>query len=434
MNARLPDPVRQTALWILLQHEKLRRSIDAPLRTAAASFEERDRRFLWTLVQETVRWRSRLDAVVRPLVNRPLERLDPTVRILLRLSACQVCVLDQVPDHAIADEAVRLAQRTAPPGADRLVNAVCRRLTADGRARWERIGAKEAPADWPVRESHPSWIVERWRQRLGDERTLAILQWNNERAPVWLRARAGGPIPPGEAGWVPNTYRMPAGYRPSEDPRFAEGAWTAQDPSEALIGLLPPDGGEGLIHDLCAAPGTKTSHLSERFPARVVAADRTRSRVQRMRETLERTGSDARLFLADATRPPIRPGTAAGVLIDSPCSNLGVLRRRVDARWNAKEREIPRHGQIQRKLLRTASDLVRTGGWLLYSVCSTEPEETDQVRAEFLADAPWFRPLAPHIDLPSEIVEAEGTLRIMPGQRECDGVYACLFRREGGNA
>jgi 16S rRNA (cytosine967-C5)-methyltransferase len=428
----MPDPVRRTALWILLQHEKLRRSIDAPLRAAAVSFEERDRRFLWMLVQETVRWRSRLDEVVRPLVRRPLEQLDPTVRVLLRLSACQTCVLDQVPDHAIVDEAVRLAQRTAPPGADRLVNAVCRRLTADGPARWERIDGDESPDRWPIRHSHPSWLVERWRRELGDERTEAILRWNNERAPVWLRARAGGPVPPGEAGWVAGSYRMPAGYRPSEDPLFAAGEWTAQDPSETLVGLLPPDTARGAILDLCAAPGTKASHLCERFPDRVVAADRTRARVQRMRETLDRTHSRALLLLEDATRPALRPMSAAGVLVDAPCSNLGVLRRRVDARWNARERDLARHGQFQRRLLAAASQLVWPGGWLLYSVCSTEREETDLVRGGFLAGAPAFRPLTPRLDLPAAILEDEGAVRVLPGQLGCDGVYACLFRRTGG--
>jgi 16S rRNA (cytosine967-C5)-methyltransferase len=433
MKSRVPDPVRQTALWILLQHERMRRSIDAPLRTAANSFEERDRRFLWTLVQESVRWRSRLDAVVRPLVNRPLEQLDPAVRILLRLSACQICCLDQIPDHAITDEAVRLAKRTASPGADRLVNAVCRRLTADGRARWDHLGNKQSPADWPVSESHPSWLVQRWRRRLGDETTLAILRWDNTHAPVWLRARADGPSPSGEPGWVPNTYRMPQGYRPSEDPLFEKGAWTAQDPSEALVGLLAPDNDSGTILDLCASPGTKASHLGERFPGRVIAADRTRVRVQRLRETLERTGSSAHLLLADATRAPLRPASAAGALVDAPCSNLGVLRRRVDARWNVREPEIVRHGNAQLKLLTAASKLVQPGGWLLYSVCSTEPEETDRVRAAFLAAATSYRPGALPAGLPPGILDEDGSVRILPGHRDCDGVYAALFHRvEGG--
>ena len=206
-----------------------------------------------------------------------------------------------------------------------------------------------------------------------------------------------------------------------------------QDPSEALIGLLVPgDGPDGPIVDLCAAPGTKASHLCERFPGRVVAADRTRGRVQRMRETLTRTASGAALLLQDALHPAIRSGSVAGVLVDAPCSNLGVLRRRMDARWNAKEREIARHGLHQERFLRSAARLIRPGGWLLYSVCSIEPEETAQVRASFLAEVTSFEAAAFAHSLPAEVIDDDGALRILPGQLDCDGVYACLFRRGGG--
>jgi 16S rRNA (cytosine967-C5)-methyltransferase len=120
-----------------------------------------------------------------------------------------------------------------------------------------------------------------------------------------------------------------------------------------------------------------------------------------------------------------------GVLIDAPCSNLGVLRRRVDARWNVRPSDLARHHAQQLRLLTTASILPRTGGWLLYSVCSTEPEETDDIRSEFLERNPWYSPGAFSIDLPPEYVPSEGALRILPGDGDCDGVYAALFIRIG---
>lgn len=431
MTTRLPDPVRQAALWIILQTEAKHRSMDGPLRAAADSFEERDRRFLWMLVQETVRWKARLDAVVAPLLTRPIGSLDMQVRVILRMAACQVCLLDQVPPHAIVDEGVRLAQRFAPIGADRLVNAVSRRLTDDGRARWNLLDSTGDPRSWMVGTSHPAWLIDRWRRRLGQERTRAVLEWDNQRPPVWLRARPGGDAPPGDPGWVPNTYRMPIGYRPGEDPVFQQGEWTAQDPGETLVGLIPPPvEGEVPVLDLCCSPGTKTSHLSERY-GHVIAADRSRGKVRRARDTIRRTRSSAHLVVADGLRSPFRTGVAGGVLVDAPCSNLGVLRRRVDARWNVRPSDLGKHGKQQLRLLSAAAVLPRVGGWLLYSVCSTEPEETDRVRSVFLERHPWYRPLPLAIQIPPEFMPAEGVLRLLPGDGDCDGVYASLFIRSG---
>ncbi|MFB3908394.1 MAG: RsmB/NOP family class I SAM-dependent RNA methyltransferase [Candidatus Eisenbacteria bacterium] len=443
------DPVRMAAFGILMRLESRRGSIEGALRAAASSFEDRDRRFLWTLVQETIRWKARLDALLAPLLHRPLAKLDPPVRVLLRMAATQACLLDQIPAHAIVDEGVRLAAKMARPGAEKMVNAVSRRLIADGPVRWAHLAPGEDPASWPVGTSHPSWLVARWRSRWGNADAFASLLWDNTRAPVWLRAAPGAPPPAGgQPGWVPGTYRMSEEYRPAEDPLFQEGAYTAQDPSEALVGLLPPapsDAGAGAddgaedgaddgapILDLCAAPGTKTTHLSSRFGARVVAMDRTRNRAQRLRETLARTRLACPILIGDASRPPLRPSSAAGVLLDAPCSALGVLRRRVDARWNVREEDLRRLAKQQEGMLLAAANLVAPGGWLLYSVCSTEPEETEQVRASFLGGSGLFEPLPFALDLPDEVRPSTGVLRIRPGQAECDGVFACLFRKTGG--
>ena len=352
------------ALGILLRALRRRRSIEGPLRAAAASFADRDRRFLWMLTQETVRWQARLDAVLAPLLHHPIAHLDPPVRVLLRLAACQVCVLDQVPAHAIVDEGVRLAQRTASPGAAGLVNAVSRRLVADGKARWEEIGSRRAPEEWGIVHSHPSWLIDRWRRRWGDPQTLSVLRWDNEHPPVWLRALPREGVPAGgKPGWVPDTYKMPDRYRPSSDPGFQQGRWTAQDPSETLVVLLPPDGALGKVLDLCAAPGTKTTHLAVRYPrASVIALDRTRLRVGRLRESLLRTRVRAPILLGDALTPPFRMDRCEGVLVDAPCSALGVLRRRVDARWNVTPGDLRSHGRRQRRILQSAAALVQPGG------------------------------------------------------------------------
>ncbi|MBD3162324.1 MAG: methyltransferase domain-containing protein, partial [Candidatus Latescibacteria bacterium] len=261
-----------------------------------------------------------------------------------------------------------------------------------------------------------------------------VLRWNNERAPIWIRVDRDPPDPPAEAGWVPGTARMPEGFRPAEEERFRDGSWTAQDPSEALVGLLAPETEEGLILDLCAAPGTKTSHLAARYgAARVLAMDRSRSRLHLLRETLERVDRPVDLLLGDAQAVPFRPGEAAGVLVDAPCSALGVLRRRVDARWNVREGDLRRHRARQGRILDEASALPRPGGWLLYSVCSTEPEETTHVRRRFLARHSDYRPGRLPAFVAKELDPAaarEGIVRILPGERGCDGVFAFLVERK----
>jgi 16S rRNA (cytosine967-C5)-methyltransferase len=430
-DPRSVDPVRLAAYGILLQAEVGRRSIDRPLRIAASSFEDRDRRFLWSLVQETLRWRARLDGVIIPLLHRGIDKLDPPVRVILRMAATQVCVLDSIPSHAVVNESVRMAQRLATAGSDRLVNAVCRRLSEDGRARWSDLEDRDDPSRFWIAHSHPRWLVNRWISAWGVEQTVSMLRWDNSRPDTWLRAGPDSPAPPGEASWVPRTYRMDPAYRPLDDPGFLLGHFTVQDPSETLVGLLPPETRDGSILDLCAAPGTKTTHLAARFGgARVIAMDRSRGRMQRLRETLGRTNDRCPIVLGTGFHPPFRAGLCAGVLLDAPCSALGVLRRRVDARWNVRESDLARNRGQQIGLIDAASGLVRPGGWLLYSVCSTEPEETDQVREAFLARHRGFRPLPFEFSVPEEFLAGEGTARILPGQAGCDGVYACLFERK----
>ena len=136
------EPIRFTAFSILLRTVTGRRSIEGPLRGAASSLSDRDKRFLWALVRETLRWQGRLDAVSAPLLHRPIDRLGPPVRVLLRLAACQVCLLDQIPDHAIVDEGVRLARRFSPVGSAKLVNTVSRRLASDGRGQQGRARSR----------------------------------------------------------------------------------------------------------------------------------------------------------------------------------------------------------------------------------------------------------------------------------------------------
>jgi 16S rRNA (cytosine967-C5)-methyltransferase len=206
-----------------------------------------------------------------------------------------------------------------------------------------------------------------------------------------------------------------------------------QDGSGILVGhLCGPV--RGTILDLCAAPGTKTGHLLERAEpgARVIALDLSPGRLRRLVRGLRRlsTAVTARVVAADATRLPLR-GPWHGVLLDAPCSNLGVLRRRVDLKWRAREEEIERLAALQTRLLETAA-AAAPDAWLVYSVCTTEPEETSRQRDRFFEAHPDWRPGELPEFVPAAIRLRAGEMMLIPGESETDGGYAFTARRSEG--
>jgi 16S rRNA (cytosine967-C5)-methyltransferase len=415
---------------------------------AESSFGRREDRALFrALVGAVLRHRSRLDAVLNALLDRlPVAELPPAIRAALRLGAAQLVVLDGIPAHAAVDTSVELAARHGHRGTAGLVNAVLRRLGRDGRARWEawdRLEADDPAETLAVRHSHPAWLVRRWAARWGLAETERVLRWNNAIPDYWLRLKPGATAPPGAAeGWIPGTARLPAGSHPAEQSGFSAGEWTIQDGSGILVGLLLPEV-RGLVLDLCAAPGTKTGHLVERAHAgtRLVALDPSRGRLRRLAQGLGRQGGGARragpaedgsvrvlLVAADGRRTPIRPPWDS-VLIDAPCSNLGVLRRRVDLKWRAQEEEILRLAALQSELLTAAAARCAAGGHLVYSVCTMEPEETSEQRDRFFATHPeWAAAPLPEA-VPMEARGREGEMLLPPGRFETDGGYAFLARK-----
>jgi 16S rRNA (cytosine967-C5)-methyltransferase len=399
--------------------------------------------------------------------------LPPPIRAALRLGAAQLVVLDGIPAHAAVDTSVELAARHGHRGTAGLVNAVLRRLGREGRARWEqwdRLEANDPAETLAVRHSHPAWLVRHWAARWGLDETERVLRWNNDIPDYWLRLKPGAAAPPDAAGgWIPGTARLPAGSHPAEQSGFAAGEWTIQDGSGILVGLLLPEV-NGLVLDLCSAPGTKAGHLAERAEAgtRLVALDLSRGRLRRLARGLVRqdgrsgganapatetggsgggviwsrvSGNSARradpaveasvrilLVAADGRSIPIRPPWDA-ILVDAPCSNLGVLRRRVDLKWRAREEEIPRLAALQAELLRAAAAGCAVGGHLVYSVCTTEPEETIEQRDRFFATHREWAPAPLPAAVPMEARGREGEMLLPPGRFETDGGYAFLARR-----
>jgi 16S rRNA (cytosine967-C5)-methyltransferase len=456
---RVVDPVREAALAVLTGLDEEAVPAGAIIERAESSLGRREERSLFrALVGAVLRHRSRLDAVLDGMLDRaPVAALPPPIRAALRIGAAQLVLLDGIPVHAAVDTSVEMAARHGHRGTAGLVNAVLRRVGREGRARWaelDRFEANDPVETLAVRHSHPAWLVRRWAARWGPAETERVLRWDNEIPDYWLRLRPGATAPPGTTeGWIPGTARLPAGSHPAEQPGFSAGEWTIQDGSGILVGLLLPEV-RGCVLDLCSAPGTKTGHLAERAQAgtRIVALDLSRGRLRRLARGLARQGhpaDEARaitagtaaggapaavlLVAADGRRIPIRAPWDS-VLVDAPCSNLGVLRRRVDLKWRAREEEISRLAVLQAELLQAAAAGCQAGGYLAYSVCTTEPEETiDQRDRFFAAHREWVPAPLPAV-VPAEARGREGELVLSPGRLETDGGYAFLARRQEANA
>jgi 16S rRNA (cytosine967-C5)-methyltransferase len=412
-------------------------------RLADAGLGDADRRLTTQIVQGTLRFQRRLDFVIDYLLKRPRPDLPPWIRLCLRMGAYQLLFLDRVPRHAAVDETVALATKYGHPGTAGLTNAVLRRLPdAVGEIAFPDPASDLVDA-LGVYESHPDWIVRRWLDRYDRERTQRLLAANNRPSIVSIRVnrrrtqahalerllrQQGVPTEPGVLS--PDCLRLTAGAPLFELAAFRSGLFTIQDESESLVvPLLNPRPGERVL-DLCAGPGGKLAHIDDwsRGQARVVGVELAQSRLERARQGLVRLGARAQLVQADG-RAFGRPRTFDRVLVDAPCSGLGVLRRLADARWRKAEAIFDEMVPLQRALLDQAAGLVVEGGALVYSVCSFEPEECEEQVRGFLTRHPGWRIERPGPGIPAPVVTGEGFLRVLHDEYETDAVFAVRLRR-----
>lgn len=366
----------------------------------------RDRAHVVDLVQGTVRMRRALDHLLAPRVDRPLASLDADVRAALRLGAYQL--VRGVPPHAAVGETVGAAARRRP-GARGLVNAVLRRLAADGPP-WP-WPAGDSPEALGVRTSHPDWIVRRLVDDLGPADAAAVLAADTEAPAMTLRPNparttagllaeelraAGAQVAHGDL--VPDALVVRAAGDPAALPAVVEGRATPQDQaSQAVVALVGAGPGHRVL-DVAAAPGGKATGLAELVGPQglVVAADVHPGRLALVTRAARRLGlGSVAPLVADGRRPPLRAGAFDRVLLDAPCTGLGVLRRRPDARWRVREEDVDRLAGLQRLLLAGVAPLVAPGGRLVYSVCTLTAAETLGVDA-WAGDAlPGFEAQAP---------------------------------------
>jgi 16S rRNA (cytosine967-C5)-methyltransferase len=403
-----------------------------------------DAALVTTLVQGSIRYRALLDHHLEHLTRGGWDRLPGPIRAALRIGAYQILVLTRIPVSAAVHESVELAKRYGHPGTAGLANAVLRRLAAGERALLPDRAADLA-GYLAIAHSHPRWLVDRWLSRYGEEETERLLAADNEDPSVSVRAnthrirtaelaillQAEGVVSrPGPNGGP--VLVLEGGFVASRSPLFRDGLLSLQDEAEASVpGLLDIAPGSRVL-DLCAAPGGKASQMAERVApgGRIVAVEIQPGRARALRENLVHRlrlpGID--VVIADGRKAPFDQ-PFDGVLLDAPCTGLGVLRRRADARWRKDPADIPTMAALQGALLDRAAALTRPGGVLVYSVCSLEPEETDRMVASFLERAPAFRLEDARPFLPPGFAAAEPVLRATPHRHGTDGVFAARLRR-----
>jgi 16S rRNA (cytosine967-C5)-methyltransferase len=445
---------RELALSILADAEAGDRRVEdllADTLRRRPHLPRRERALLLELVQGVKRWQIRLDYILSRLSRLPWRKLHPTVRQILRLSAYQILFLDRIPAHAAVDEAGRLARtRRLPKSHVGFINAILRRLAGGEAPPLPDLKADPVVA-LSVATAHPAWLTARWLSRFGLEETQARFDANNQTPPLTVRVNtlktdAASLIKRLEQEGVkaaPCRY-SPVGLifeavdqAPAGLASHREGLWLFQDEAAQLASCLLPVSPGRRVLEIGAGRGGKTTHLGEimKNQGLILAVDNHRGRLLDLRRNLKRWGlTCAQPLRADAARPlPVKSGSLDGVLLDAPCSALGILRRHPEIKTRLKEADLATFPPRQRRMLDAAAPLLKAGGRLLYITCTTEPEENDDLIAAFLADHPEYR-LAWEPDLlpaaAREFLHPPGFFRTSPARHNLDGFFAALLVRE----
>jgi 16S rRNA (cytosine967-C5)-methyltransferase len=426
---------REIAVRVLRRHDDGGGFVEDLLDEALAkdSLEPVDRRLAQELVFGVVRWRAPLDWLIAQ--KTPGRTQKQALQILLRLGLYQIFWLERIPEHAAVNETVELARQLGFGPQSGFINALLRGYLRERDTTVARLESlkREQPA---LGYSHPEWLWQRWRSRWGDEKARALLAWNNKPPPTFARLNTlkappemlakqweteGVLFTPRPFDWAdPDTVFELRSHPPLASlPSFQQGLFYIQDPSTLLaVHFLDAKPGEAVL-DLCAAPGGKTTYIAQRMQNRgyIMAQDIDVRRRQIVRENCDRLG----VKIVNLSRATTAVNTDLSepfdrVLVDVPCSNTGVMRRRVDLRWRIRPAELERLAAAQLELLLHAATQVKPAGTLVYSTCSLEAEENAELIQQFLSRRKAFR------------LDAERTL--LPFEHHVDGAYVARLIRE----
>jgi 16S rRNA (cytosine967-C5)-methyltransferase len=443
-------PARLAAYEVLRAVSTRRSDLPAALVRARSQLQdERDRALASEIATGTLRWQGTFDTLIAAYATRPLATLDDEVVDILRLTLFQLLHLDRVPASAAVNDAVQMTKKAGKTSAASFVNALLRRASRE-RARLplpsRTIGGETGEVDYLEQAlSHPRWLVERWRTRYGFEAAEAWCRFDNEPAPLSLRAnrlRIGrddlaralheADIETQPAPFAPDGLIVTRG-NPLLTPLASQGLFVVQDEASQLVGEVARAKPGERILDACAAPGGKTLAMAAAMgnTGMLVAADVRARRVRLLADTVGAAGADCvRVVQANTAQALPFGGIFDCVLVDAPCTGLGTLRRDPDIKWRRSPADFDAVTELQLRILTTAAAAVRPGGRIVYATCSSEPDENELVVARFLESQPGFRraPLefapAPHL------INSAGHLRTLPFRDRLEAFFAAAVARQ----
>ncbi|MDY6825686.1 MAG: 16S rRNA (cytosine(967)-C(5))-methyltransferase RsmB [Bacillota bacterium] len=442
---------REVALKALVRFERDQAYLNLVLPSLVRECSEEERSLAKELAAGTVQRLNTLDWALQLYLKQPLKKLTPWIRNLLRLSAYQLLYLDRVPQYAAVDQAVHLAGRYGHRGVAGLVNAVLRRLSREAAVLpWP--DRQQQPIEYLcLKESYPRWLVKRVLKRWEFNEVEAWCRANNRKPALSIRPNnvqtsendlvallAEESVEAVKSPVVPGMLRIRGGMNPARTESFREGLFSIQGESSSLVApLLEPQSHDRIV-DLCSAPGGKTTHLAELMNDRglIYAVDLHKKRLQLVERAARRLRLQSiRTLEADGRMiGTLDLSVPSAVLVDAPCTGLGVIRRLPEIKWRRTAGDPFRMQQLQLQLLNAAADILPVGGKLLYSVCSSEPEECSKVTEIFSTDHPHFRHEECVPRLPSVLQKKQDnfyTVSLLPHHHGTDGFYMALWTRKG---
>ena len=442
---------RELILGILLEVNKEGQYSHLVIRSTLEKYqylEKQERAFITRVCEGTLEYKLRLDYILNQFSTVPAEKMKPVIRELLRSSVYQILYMDSVPDSAVCNEAVKLARRKGFYNLTGFVNGVLRKIAREYGS--IRFPGKEEPEEYlSVIYSMPKWLVQRFLEQYGFEKTEKMLEAFLKEKPTTIRIREylvekeavleslkSQKVTVEKAPYVENAYYVKDyDYLPALD-AFRVGSIQVQDVSSMLVGdIAAPKEGDYVI-DLCAAPGGKTLCIADKLKGtgRVDARDISRTKTDYIRENAIRqnflnvvvTEKDATQLDSDSLEK------ADIVLADVPCSGLGVMGRKTDIKYKLNPAKIQELAGLQREILEQASTYVKPGGTLIYSTCTIGKEENQDNVEWFLEHYPYeLESLDPYLceELRSETTK-KGYLQLLPGVHQCDGFFIARLKRK----
>lgn len=441
-----------------------------------------DRRLVTELVYGSVRRMRSIDFIIDKLATKKSSQQPPELRTILHLGLYQLQYLNHIPPSAAVNTTVQLAKENGFSGLSSFVNGLLRQYTrltpptppcqggARGGFNSQQQAETETTSNSPpyqagagggfnslklpdnhiqrlgIIHSFPNWIVELWLEQLGETETEKLCEWFNQSPTIDLRINLlkssidqietvfkSQNISVSRIPYLPQALRLNGSTGAIQNlPGYNEGWWTIQDSSAQLVThLLDPHPGE-IIIDGCAAPGGKTTHIAELIQdtGTIYACDKTANRLKRLKENADRLQMRSiQIRTGDSRHFPEFIDLADRVLLDAPCSGLGTLHRRADARWHHRPENIQAQSQLQSELLANAATFVKSGGVLVYATCTIHPLENEQIVRSFLANNPNWYIAPPTIDLPVE-PSLEGWVKVWPHRNQMDGFFMVRLKRD----